>query len=510
MLNEYQSVDALSLENHKLRRELEEANRILNAIKQGEIDAFLISNNLDDQVFVLKGADHIYRVLVEEMHEGYATITSDGTILFCNKNFADIVKAPLQQIIGSPIYRFLKPHDKEAFACYLSSSQNSFKVECSLKTNANFCSPVILSASKITIEEDMLTCLVVTDLTEQRRIQMFTRIIFNQTKEPIIACNSHGQIIKTNPAADLMLGNQLLGNYFDVAIPLFLESDGTRYTLKQALEYDSSSGVEVTFVRTDGGSLNLIINAGRFNPEEDDSVIDCVVTLTDITSQRQLYSELTRFDRFNLIGEMAAGIGHEVRNPLTTVRGYLQLFQQRPKFADQREQFTTMIEELDRANSIITEFLSLAKNKRVELKPGNLNGTIHALFPLLQADAFRLGHQIQTDIGDISTLCYDDKEIRQLILNIVRNGMEAMKVSGLITIATYSENDKIVLAIKDTGTGIPQEVLDKLGTPFVTTKESGTGLGLSICYRIAERHNAKIKIKTSTAGTTFFIKFSLP
>lgn len=509
MLNEIPTAAALLLENTQLRQELEEAHRILSAIKQGEIDALLLSSDLEDKVFVLKGADHIYRVIVEEMHEGYATVTSDGTILFCNKNFADVVKIPLEQTIGSSIYKFLKPQDQQTFACFLSSHSGRYKAECSLITGEECCSPVILSASTITVDEDVLTCLVVTDLTEQKRSRRFTKIIFNQTKEPIIACDRHGYIIKTNPAADRLFGDKLFGNEFDKAIPLFLESDGTKFNLEQALDFTSSSGVEVRFLQHDGKSLNLIINAGRFNAEEDDSIIGCVVTLTDITPQKQFYSKLTRFDRLNLIGEMAAGIGHEVRNPLTTVRGYLQLFHKRPKYADHREQFATMIEELDRANSIITEFLSLAKNKRAELKPGNLNGTIHALFPLLQADAFRMGHQIEADIGDIPTFCYDDKEIRQLILNIVRNGMEAMKAGGLVTIKTYCERNTVVIAIKDTGAGIPKEILTKLGTPFMTTKESGTGLGLSICYRIAERHNAKIDIKTSSKGTTFFIKFKV-
>lgn len=302
-----------------------------------------------------------------------------------------------------------------------------------------------------------------------------------------------------------LFGTQLIGSHFNRAIPLVLEYDGTRFDLQQAL--DSTCGIEVIYECQDESKLYLVINAGRFDIEDDHSNIGCVVTLTDITYQRQLDSERAYFDRFNLIGEMAAGIGHEVRNPLTTVRGYLQMFLRKKQYAAHQEQFETMIEELDRANSIITEFLSLAKNKRIELLPGHLNATIQALFPLLQADAFRLGHEIRIDISNIPVFSYDDKEIRQLILNLVRNGMEAMHDSGIITIGTYQDEDEIVLSVQDTGGGIPKEVLHKLGTPFVTTKESGTGLGISICYRIAERHHAKIEIDTSPEGTKFLVKF---
>lgn len=509
MLDQYQSINALLQENNQLRRELDEANSVINAIKHGDVDALLVSNKVGDQVYVLKGADHIYRVLVEEMHDGCATIASNGIILFCNKNFADIVKIPLEQVIGSSIFSLLKLQDRTAFASFLLACDGDFKVECTLKDGDKFCTPVIMSASSITIESDTLICLVVTDLTEQKRSERFVQMIFNEAMEPIIACDQDERIIKANPAAATMFEKQLIGEIFDTAIPLFRASDGTRLRLSQAIDSILLYGLEVQYRRRDGKTLSLLVNAGRFNAEDEDNLVGCVVMLTDITDKCLLEDELARLDRLNIIGEVAAGIGHEVRNPLTTVRGYLQLFTHKAKYADDHENIEIMIEELDRANSIITEFLSLAKNKSINKKTGNLNGTIHAIFPLLQADAFRLGHEIQTDIGDIEAICYDDKEIRQLILNLVRNGLEAMDSRGVITIKTYPENDEIILAIQDTGTGISEKVLNKLGTPFITTKETGTGLGLSICYRIAERHDAKIEVKTSSEGTTFFVKFKV-
>ncbi|KYZ75538.1 hypothetical protein AXX12_12555 [Anaerosporomusa subterranea] len=239
-------------------------------------------------------------------------------------------------------------------------------------------------------------------------------------------------------------------------------------------------------------------------------IVDTLLVISqDITAQKKSEIEIQRLDRLNLVGEMAASIGHEVRNPLTTVKGYLQLFQMKEQFAGYSSQLDMMIQELDRANAIITEFLSLAKNKTVELQPGSLNDTIYSIIPLLQAEALHLGHQIFVITGDIPTTYFSDKEIRQLILNLVKNALEAMKHNGTISIKTYQLNDEIVLAIEDSGAGIPNELLDKLGTPFLTTKECGTGLGLPVCYRIAERHMAKIEIDTSSKGTTFFIKFPI-
>lgn len=230
---------------------------------------------------------------------------------------------------------------------------------------------------------------------------------------------------------------------------------------------------------------------------------------TEHQQREKVLQEIARIDRLDSVGDMAASIGHEVRNPMTTVRGYLQLFQRKQQFAEHAEQINTMIEELDRANSIITEFLSLAKNKAVNMKVGNLNTVIYALYPLLQADALRRGHEIGIELDSIPDSNFDENEIRQLILNLVRNGLEAMQQEGLVTIRTYTRGKWLILSVEDKGPGIQEEVLAKLGMPFVTTKEEGTGLGLPVCYRIAERHGAKISVKTGSDGTIFIIRFCL-
>jgi signal transduction histidine kinase len=215
--------------------------------------------------------------------------------------------------------------------------------------------------------------------------------------------------------------------------------------------------------------------------------------------------ELFRLNGLNLVGQMAAGIAHEIRNPMTTVKGYLQYISAKePKY---KERFDIMLDELDRANSIITEFLSLAKNKLVDLKPHNLNDIILNISPLLKSDALMQNKIILSHLNSIPKLKVDEKEIRQMILNLVRNGLEAMEEKKTLTIETFFKVDEVILAIKDEGSGIPTEILDTIGMPFVTTKDTGTGLGLATCYSIASRNNATIKINTSENGTTFFIKF---
>ncbi|QDR82909.1 ATP-binding protein [Sporomusa termitida] len=233
--------------------------------------------------------------------------------------------------------------------------------------------------------------------------------------------------------------------------------------------------------------------------------------IADTTERKLIEKEISRMDRLHLVGEMAAGIAHEIRNPMTTVRGFLQSFLRKKEFALFNSQLELMISELDRANSIITEYLSLARNKPVNQSRQSLNKIIETLLPLMVSDALLKGMVIVTELSaDIPDFCLDVQEMRQLLLNLSRNGFEAMAPGGQLTVGTFIEDKQVVLFIKDQGTGIPAELQQKLGTPFLTTKETGTGLGLPICYSIAHRHNASIDVKTGEAGTTFMVRFSPP
>lgn len=135
------------------------------------------------------------------------------------------------------------------------------------------------------------------------------------------------------------------------------------------------------------------------------------------------------------------------------------------------------------------------------------NEIILSIHPLIQADAISSNIDTRLELGDITVLYLDAKEIKQLVLNLTRNAIEAMSAGGQLHLRTDSNDAEIILTVSDQGPGIPQHILDNLGKPFLTTKATGTGLGMAICYRIAHRHNAKLDIDTGPAGTTIHIKF---
>lgn len=228
------------------------------------------------------------------------------------------------------------------------------------------------------------------------------------------------------------------------------------------------------------------------------------------SSEKNLETEYSYIENLKTTSELAASVGHEIRNPMTSIRGFLQMMQKKSEYNQHKTFFDLMIEELDRANTIITEYLLLARSKPMKPNAENLNDLITRIMPLLKTSVTIINQDINTDLNEIPKFLMNGKEIRQLILNFVRNALEAMPNGGEVKITTKLENENtVLLSISDQGLGIPPEIIKKIGTPFFTTKENGTGLGLAICYNIAIKHNATINIDSSENGTTFYIRFQL-
>jgi signal transduction histidine kinase len=239
------------------------------------------------------------------------------------------------------------------------------------------------------------------------------------------------------------------------------------------------------------------------------AIIGAAVISHDITEVTRLKDEITRVERLSLVGQMAASITHEIRNPMAVIRGFIQLMRERSP-NHQHEYYRIIMEELDRANSIINDFLSLAQNRVVEMEYRSLHDILNDLSPLLWADANMRGQSIELDLCEqMPAIEMNEKEMKQMILNLARNGMEAMTDKGQLTLRTrVTAENRIELHVSDTGTGIAADKLSKLFEPFFTTKSRGTGLGLPLCLSIVERHNGKIEVQSvEGSGTTFIVSF---
>lgn len=330
------------------------------------------------------------------------------------------------------------------------------------------------------------------------------RTLVEQASDGIFIIDENYNILDVNAKGCVMLG-YTYGEILARRLPDFLPPEDYHTLLCETVKVQNgeTSLQEWQLIGKHGGILPVETSAKMLG----DNHIQCIVR--DITERKQLEKEIARLDRLSLVGEMAVGIGHEIRNPMTTVRGFLQRLCTKQDCQRYQEHFNLMIEELDKANAIITDFLSLAKDKAIQRKNDNLNGIVKTLMPLLEAEALLHNSAIVLNLQDVPCLMLDDKEIGQLVINLTRNGLEAMKAGGCLTIKTHTEDSAVILAIQDQGHGIPIDIGERLGTPFFTTKDYGTGLGLALCYSIAARHNAIIDFTSSSRGTTFFVQFKL-
>ncbi|WP_418790290.1 PAS domain S-box protein [Phosphitispora sp. TUW77] len=340
----------------------------------------------------------------------------------------------------------------------------------------------------------------------EKNINELLEIIKNG-RDAIFRVSSNGTILNWNNGAEEIYGyssGEVIGKHVSI-LATEDQYEIVKTINKKLLEDEVVKPYNATGCRKDGSIVDVSLSVTPVRDSQG-TIKAFSLIARDISEQIKLQREMARLEGLNLIGQMAASISHEIRNPMTTVKGFLQLLQGRVD-SNIAEYFELMIEELNRANSIIGEFLSLARNKATKMKQQNMNNIIDAIFPLLEADAIKREKKLSFEKGQISELAANEREIRQLMLNLVRNGMEATPQGGRVTIKTYMDEGNVVFAVHDQGNGIKPEFTDKIGTPFFTTKEEGTGLGLPVCYSIAERHNAWINFDTGPKGTTFFVYF---
>ncbi|WP_214630602.1 ATP-binding protein [Paenibacillus agaridevorans] len=328
----------------------------------------------------------------------------------------------------------------------------------------------------------------------------------------VLIVDGNGFITHANEESIKLLGFK--EGYRDVArlknTPFPEAFDPQRMKESADLLHKALDGMDTPTLSIDDEGWTLILTTVTLREIEDNRITGAALIASDITELRQLRDERGRMERLSLVGQMAASITHEIRNPMAVIRGFVQLIQERSP-QSQFEYFRIIMEELDRANLIISDFLSLAQNRELKMERANLHHTINDLVPLISADANLRGQTLEIVLcEDMPDMLLNDREMKQLLLNLARNGMEAMGDKGVLRIHTAWTAEEVSIQIADEGVGIPQDKLDHLFEPFYTTKTRGTGLGLPLCLSIAERHNGRIEIHTREGeGTTFVVSFDI-
>ena len=220
------------------------------------------------------------------------------------------------------------------------------------------------------------------------------------------------------------------------------------------------------------------------------------------------HEALATANRYNMLRTATAEVIHEIRNPITAIRALMELLHTKPEFHAYSDLFGRVIDEVDRVEQLASQFLNLARTCAPPSSAGcNLNAVIDAMRPLLEASAAKREQMVCLQLSPVPDVPCRPSEARQVILNLAQNAFEAMSANGILTITTYDQYPYAVLQVKDTGSGIPPEIMAKVSTPFFTTKGNGTGLGLPVCLRILEKYGARAAIDSSEAGTTVTVTF---
>jgi two-component system, NtrC family, sensor histidine kinase HydH len=223
----------------------------------------------------------------------------------------------------------------------------------------------------------------------------------------------------------------------------------------------------------------------------------------------QTEEQLRRADRLSALGELSAGMAHEIRNPLNSIKGAVEILKDDYSPDDAKYEFIRiLLKETDRLDRIVREFLGFVRPKQPEYQQADLNEAIESVLALTAQEARKAGVKVEKDLDpSIGMRSLDASLLKQAFLNLVLNAIQAMPQGGTLTVASSLNPGGIEVSVSDTGIGFGEEDRKKLFTPFFTTKKNGTGLGLAITYRIIENHHGKIGVTSEPGkGTTFTLK----
>lgn len=257
-----------------------------------------------------------------------------------------------------------------------------------------------------------------------------------------------------------------------------------------------------------GAQIPLSLSAAPLK-DENDKEMGSVLLLRDLREIRDLQERVRRSERLASLGRLAAGVAHEIRNPLSSIRGFAQFFQNRFKGQEKEQEYASvMVREVDRLNRVITELLDFARPKEPHRELHSAGEILEQTLKVLESELAKKNIAVEKKLeASLPRILVDRDQLSQALLNLLLNALESMEGAGKIRISMESGGAEVLaISISDTGRGIPKEDLERVFEPFFSTKRKGTGLGLAIVHQIVESHKGEIKVESRAGeGTTFRI-----
>jgi PAS domain S-box-containing protein len=522
----------------KLEERLREAEETLEAIRSGDVDALVVQGPAGDQVFTLKGADHRYRQLVETMNEGALMLAADRTIVYANARFATLVRVPHEQLLGSSIDQYIASSSRTLVDALLRQrAAGAAKAEVEIVAADGRLVPVYLSATASWDEDHQLTCVIATDLSEQKRNQemvadeRLTAGIVEQAAEGIVVCDLDGKVIRASHAAVRVTGSNPLLLPFEETFPLqsLEDPDAARTVLELALSGATTTGREVGLHVGDREPVVLLLSAGPVLGS-DGEPLGCVISFVDVTDTKRAAEERLRLlERANAArleaeaanrakDEFLAMLGHELRNPLAPILTAIEVMKQRSDDGSLRER-DVIERQVKHVVMLVNDLLDVARiaQGKVELhrRPASVADfiakAIEACGPILEERRHHLDVEVEPGLfvdGDEVRLC-------QVISNLLTNAAKYTHRHGHLAIVATRVGAEIVIVVRDDGMGISPDLLPTLferfvqGTRTIDRSEGGLGLGLSIVRSLVGLHGGTVGVRSagSGRGSEFEVRF---
>ncbi|MCM3125360.1 MULTISPECIES: ATP-binding protein [unclassified Mesobacillus] len=316
-----------------------------------------------------------------------------------------------------------------------------------------------------------------------------------------------GLIKYVTPSVQSMLGyapGEIIGRLYT----LFVHGEDYKRIAKIAMpEGEEVCSLTYRLKRKDGVYIWVSSQISVTRDPKTNEPFELISVTSDVSAKIKAEHFILEYEKLNVVGQLAAGIAHEIKNPLTSLKGFIQLMKAGREL--NQGYLAIMEEEIKRIEAVSKELMLMAKPHKSDFKTFNMNDVVDHAITLLMAEAAKKCVEItrKSTLENGMFLC-DGNKIKQVLINLLMNAIDAMEQPGKVTVGISKSEEVLTIIVADNGKGIAQEHMDKIGKPFFTTKENGNGLGLMICHKIIEEHNGKMNVESSSQGTTFTI--SLP
>jgi len=341
-------------------------------------------------------------------------------------------------------------------------------------------------------------------------LQAYSEHIINSLTMGLVTCDLEGRILTCNRAAETITGHGRDGAVGRTAADVLLLPPDFAASLAPERLHAGSRRADYRYQRPDGTEIDLGLSATTL--ETSSGISGCLFTFQDVTTIRRLERDARMQQRLAAVGEMAAGIAHEIRNPLASISGSMQILRQELSLNGEQSQLMDIVlRESERLNQTIRSFLAYARPQRFSITRLDLRPVVQDAALLLRNSAeVGQGHVVDVDVPDAPVWCEaDEGQVRQVIWNLATNGLRAMPDGGRLRLgARHEAGDAAgVLVVQDEGVGIPESELDAIFQPFHGAFEKGSGLGMAIVHRIVNDYGGQIRVTSKPgAGTTVEVR----